>query len=184
MNTAMTLLTGGGLLALGGFAVALIEARRDKRRYLHEKEMTSEARRQERLDRAYMELGIYLSRYGDWARSVHPFMGPVPAPEPLPPSERWRIETLVTNHGSPEVRRLLDRWGEIARKIENADIVIRMAEQSRNPGKLDEEAHRERLALEDYRKAMGEVADEIRDRMHAELAGQTGPGPSAAPGSA
>jgi hypothetical protein len=79
----------------------------------------------------------------------------------------------VTNHGSSEVRRLLDRWGDAARKIDNADAVIRLAEGSRGaePG-LDQEALRERHALEDYRKALYEAADDIRAQMNAELAGQ------------
>ena len=65
--------------------------------------MAREARVQERLDQAYIALGEYLSRFEDWARSVHPFLGPVPAPDPLPPGERWRIEALVTAYGSEEV---------------------------------------------------------------------------------
>jgi len=172
MNIFMALLTGGGLVALGGLAVALVEARRDKSRHRYEKDLAREARQQDRLERAYCELGIYLSHQTDWARSVHPFIGPVPAPDPIPPNDRWRIEALVTNHGSLEVRRLLERLGETGRKIENADIVIRMAEQSREPGGLAEEARRERLALEDYRKALYEAADDIRAQMNAELAGQ------------
>jgi hypothetical protein len=108
----------------------------------------------------------------DWARAVHPFIGPVPAPDPMPPAEQWHIETLVANHGSAEVRRLLDRWGEIARKISNTDAVIRLAEQSREPGGLAGEALRERLALEDHRKALYEATEDIRAQMSAELGGR------------
>lgn len=59
--------------------------------------------------------------------------------------------------------------GECAQRIENADVVIRMADESRDPGVLDQEALRERRALEDYRKAMRDAADAIRDRMRLEL---------------
>jgi hypothetical protein len=52
-----------------------------------------------------------------------------------------------------------------------ADTVIQMAEQARGSD-LDQEALRERKALEDYRKAMDEAADDIRAQMSAELAGQ------------
>jgi hypothetical protein len=91
----------------------------------------------------------------------------------MPDEERWRIESLVKNHGSPQVPQLLERWGEIARKIDNADAVIRLAEGSRNvEPELDREALRERQALEDYRKALHEAADDVRCRMHAELDGQ------------
>jgi hypothetical protein len=181
MKTGMTLLTSGGLVALGtvlgSLLAVLIGVVRDKTRYTHEQVMAREARQQDRLERTYTELGIYLSRRADWARSVHPFLGPVPTPDPMTPGERWRIETIVTNHGSPEVRRLLGQWGEIARKIENADTVITLAEGSRSVDpELDKEALRERHALEDYRKTLDEAAADIRDRMHAELAGQAAQG--------
>jgi hypothetical protein len=174
MSTYLTLLTGGGLIAAGAVASGLLTnwqgARRDKRRYEHEREIAREARYQERLDQAYIALGEYLSRFGDWARSVQPVLGPVPAPDPLQPGERWHIEALVTAYGSEEVQRLLDRWGECAQRIENADIVIRMASESRDPGALDQEALREKQALEDYRKAMHDAADAIRSQIRRELA--------------
>ncbi len=173
MNMTMTLLTGGGLVALGGLAVALIGARRDKSRYSHEKELAREARRQERLDEAYLQLGIYLARHEDWARSVRPFRGQPAAPDPMPPGERWRIQTLITNYGSPEVRGLLGRWTEVARKIENADQVIELANQARGPApELNEEARREHMAMEDYKKELAEAVDDIRAQMNAELAGR------------
>jgi hypothetical protein len=79
MSMAMTLLTGGGLLALGGLAVVLIEGRRDKGRRAHKKELAREAREQDRLEQAYLELGIYLAdrRTGpgpsarSWGRCPH-----------------------------------------------------------------------------------------------------------------
>jgi hypothetical protein len=179
MNTLLAVLIGGVLAAAGGLLSGWQSYRfgrsRDQITHAHEQQMAREAVTQERLDRAYTELGIYLSHYADWAKSVHPMLGPVPAPDPLPPAERWRIETLVMNHGSPEVRQLLERWGEQAQKIENADIVIRMAEQARDPGKLAEDADREHMAMGEYRAAMHEADKAIRDRMWAELRGQAQP---------
>jgi hypothetical protein len=178
MNNFITLLTGGGLVGISTFLATWQASRngreRDQAAHAHQLQMAKEARRQDRLDRAYTELGIYLAYQADWARSVHPFIGPVPAPDPVPPQERYRIEALVTNHGSPEVRALLERWTEIARKIEHAGCVITMAEQSPNPGGLADEARRERLALEDHRKALYGAAEDIRAQMHAELAGPPG----------
>ena len=136
-----------------------------------QRDIARELRHQERLEQAYIALGEYLSRFGDWARSVQPLLGPVQAPDPLPPPERWHIEALVTAYGSEEVQRLLERWGECAARIENADVVIRMADKSRDPGpELDQMALQERKALEDYRKAMRDVADEIRSQIRRELA--------------
>jgi hypothetical protein len=169
----MMLLTGGGLVALGGFAVALTDAARDKSRYRHEKGLAREARRQDRLEQAYLELGIYLARHEDWARSVRPFWGQPPAPDPLPPGERWRIQALVTNYGSPEVQRLLGAWAEAARTIENAGQVIGLADRARGPApELEQEARQEQMELEGYRKALYEAAEDVRAQMNEELAGR------------
>ena len=175
MNMYLTLLTGGGLVAVGSVANGLLTnwlgSRRDKDRYEHEQVMAREARAQERLDQAYIALGEYLSRYEDWARSVHPFLGPIPAPDPLPPGERWHIEALVTSYGSEEVQRLLNRWGECAQRIDNADVMIRTADTARgSEPELDRDALREKHALEDYRKAMKDAADAIRSQVQRELA--------------
>jgi hypothetical protein len=182
MSTLITLLTGGGLLAAGGLLNGWQNSRnaskRDQATHTHEMAMAAETRRQDRLERAYTELGMFLAHWGDWASSVYPFIGPVPRPDPMLPQERHRIGTLVANHGSPEVRALLTQWAEIAAKIENAGHVITMAEQSQNPGALDEQAQRERLALEDYRKALYEAASRVFDRMSYELNGQAAQGAS------
>jgi hypothetical protein len=178
MNTLIALLTGGGLVAASTYLTAWQASRnagqRDQAAHTHQLQMAKEARQQERLDRAYTELGVYLAHESDWARSVHPFIGPVPAPDPMTNQERWRIEALVTNHGSPEVRALLERWGEQRLKIHRAEMVITMAEKSQST-RLSDQALQERLALEDNRKAFFEAAEDIRAQMNAELAGQPQP---------
>jgi hypothetical protein len=147
MNTLLTALAGGRLTMLGavttGWLTNRLGAERDKRRYEHEREMAREALGQERLDRTYTELGIYLSHYADWARSVHPFIGTVPAPDPLAPGERWRIETLVTNHGSPDADDLGNSpvsIAEIPHLIERSAsrLVLRLAAGRRDDHLLDE----------------------------------------------
>lgn len=170
----MALLTGGGLAAVGGLVSGWLTNwlgdKRDERRYTHEQKMAREARRQDRLELAYVELGKYLSRSGDWARAVRPFIGPVPPPDPLPPEERWRIETLVRAYGSEKVRQLLGQWEDQAKKIQNADHVIQLLEQVSNPSSgLDAEAHKEQLALPGYKDALFMAEDAIRDQMSREL---------------
>jgi hypothetical protein len=44
-----------------------------------------------RLEETYTNLGIYLSRFADWARSVRPLIGPVDPPDQLPTEERWQV---------------------------------------------------------------------------------------------
>ena len=170
---AAALVTGGStaVVAIAGLSATLAAARQTTK---SQRDIARETRHQERLEQAYIALGEYLSRFGDWARSVQPFYGQVQAPDPLPPPERWHIEALVTAYGSEEVQRLLERWAECAARIENADVVIRMADKSRDPGELDQTALQERQALEGYRKAMWDVADEIRSQMRRELARAAG----------
>jgi hypothetical protein len=177
MKTFLALLTGGGLAVAGGLLSGLLTnwlgGRRDHRKYDHERDMAREARRQDRLAQTYIELHRYLSHYWDWARSVRPLWGPIPAPERLPREERWRIEALVTAYGSEEVRQLLDEWGEHAATIENADQMMRLVEESKNPSaQLDEEAQREHRALRDYKEAMHAADETIRERVRRELRGE------------
>ena len=173
MAMFLAILTGGGLAALGGLLSDWIGARRDQRRYQHEQAMAREVRRQERLEQAYLELLTYLAHHWDWARSVRPMLGEIPAPDPVPAQERWRLQALVSAHGSPEVRRLLREWVECAAKIDSADAVIRMVEKSRNPSQqLDDEAQREHRALADYKRAMLQAEEAIRDQVHRELSGE------------
>lgn len=174
MSTFKTLLTGGGLAALGVVLAALaanwLGDKRDQRKYKHERDMAAEARRQERLEQAYIELLGYLSRHLDWAKSVRPLWGQPPIPEPLPSEERRRIETLVTAYGSEEVGRLLREWGERAAKIENADATIRMVEKSVRPSQqMEDQAREEHLAISSYKDAMFKADEAIRDRVRREL---------------
>jgi hypothetical protein len=183
MSTFLTLLTGGGLAAVGGLASGWVTnwhaAKRDQRKFAQDREMAREARNQDRLDQAYMELGKHLSRSADWARSMRPFRGSFPAPDPLPPEERYRIETVVFNHGSKEVRRLLNLWQEQAAKIRNADEVIGLSERSRDPDPDPEfvkEVDQEWSALDGYKEAMRTAELALRERMRRELASEDHPG--------
>ena len=175
MNTLIALLTGGGLVAASTYLTAWQTSRnagkRDQAARAHELAMAAEARRKQWLKETYDQLGIYLAWQAEWAMSVHPFIGPVPAPDPIPPQERRKVEALVADHGSPQVRALLDQCLEAGRKIEIAGQVITMAEQSPNPGQLAAEAQKQRLALEDHRKARQQASDRVYDQMKAELDG-------------
>ncbi len=172
----MTLLTGGGLVGLGGFVNGWLAnrhaAKRDEQRYEHEQAMAAETRRQERLEEAYIELLGYLSRQWAWARSVRPFWGQFSAPEPLPQEERWRIEALVTAYGSQEVARLLEEWGKRAAAIEAADATIRDAESPNPSQQADDEARQTLKAMAGHKDAMQKADRAIRDQVRRELAGE------------
>jgi hypothetical protein len=83
------------------------------------------------------------------------------------------METLVMAYGSEKVLQLLRPWEEQARKIDNADRIIRQVQQSPNPSpQLDAEAHKEQLALPDYKEALFKAEDAIRDQVKRELANE------------
>jgi hypothetical protein len=191
VSTLKTLLTGGGLIALGAVLGAVLSAlvanwlgaKRDQRRYEHEQEMAGQAQRHEQamaadvrrhdeLKQAYLELLSYLSHHAEWARSVQPLMGTVAAPDPLPHEDVRRVEVLVTAFGSQEVARLLREWRDRAAELANADLTIRMVEESARPSQqLDDQARDELKAIPSYRDAMVKADEAIREQVRRELAG-------------
>jgi len=171
------LLTGGGLVALGGlisgFLGNWLGAKRDQRTHAHEQAMAREARHQERLAQTYIELLMSMARTSEWVTSLRPLVGPVPPSEPPPPEERRRIQALVTAYGSDEVRRLEDEWGEHVAKVIDVHVVMQTLERSKRPSQqLDDEAMREHAAMPSHRTALWEAEKAIRDRVHQELAGK------------
>jgi hypothetical protein len=60
MTTFLAILTGGGLAAVCGLISGLLTNwlgdKRDQRKYEHERAMALDARRQERLEKAFLEL--------------------------------------------------------------------------------------------------------------------------------
>jgi hypothetical protein len=177
MTTFLAILTGGGLAALGGVLSGWITnwlgEKRDQRKYQHERAMAIDGRRQERLERAYLELLSYLSYHAEWARAMRPFMGPVKKPDPLPPEDVRRVEALVDAYGSPKVRGLLDEWRDYVGHLADADVTIAMVERSPNPSKdLDDDAMNEHRRIPSYRQAIFDAAEAIREQVRRELAGE------------
>jgi hypothetical protein len=174
MTTFLAILTGGGLVALGGVLSAWVTnwlgKRRDQSRYEHERTMALETRRQERLEQAYIELLGYLSHYAEWMSSPRRLLGQqVALPDPLPHEESNRVMVLLEAHGSHEIRRLLREWRSCAANLEQTDAGTPLDDEedaeeawARDPGKV----------IAGQRKAMLEADKAIRDRIRQELAGE------------
>jgi hypothetical protein len=178
MTTLQTLLTGGGLVALGAILSAWVTnwlgKGRDQSRYKHERTMALETRRQERLEQAYIELLDFLSHYAEWMRSTQRLRGQqVAVPDPPPREESNRVMVLLEAHGSQEVRRLLSEWRSCAAKLEHVDAGLPLVQ-------LDDEADAEEEAwardpgkvIAAQRDAMLKADKAIRDRIRQELAGE------------
>jgi hypothetical protein len=174
VQTFLALLTGGGLAAAGGLISGLLTnwlgGKRDDRKYSHEQDMAREARRQERLEGTYGQLITYLSRYRDIANSIRPLWGPVQPPKPMPLEETWALEASISANASEEVRQLLAEWRVWIDKIGNADTMLRVVEESRNPGdQVDAQAMRELKALPTYKENLVAADAAIRDQIRREL---------------
>jgi hypothetical protein len=136
--------------------------------------MALEARRQERLEQAYIELLGYLSHYAEWTRSAQRLLGlPNPPPDPPPREQLNRVEALIEAHGSQEVRRLLREWREHAAKLQYADDSLPLV-NLHDEADADDEAWTQDLnkARSAHRKATLKADQAIRDRIRQELAGE------------
>jgi hypothetical protein len=175
MTTFLAILTGGGLALLGGLLSGLLTNwlgdKRDQRKYEHERAMAMDARRQERLEQAYIELLAYLPHQAAWARPVRPFRGTVQA-DPMSFKEVKRIEALVEAHGSEEVRRLLQQWRECWQKIDDEVAAIGLKEKPTPGQELEDEARLMLLGKSGYLEAMMDAAEAVRERVRQELAGE------------
>jgi len=134
--------------------------------------MALEARRQQRLEQAYIDLLSYLSHHQELAWSMGP-LSEMSAPEPLSREERWRIEGLVTAYGSQEVRRLLEAWTRCLMKVQIANMASQLLEESQGlKPQLEEQAKQEQKAIPSYNEAVNRADAAIRERVRRELAGE------------
>lgn len=126
---------GGGLLGggIGAFFTWLTgQQSRDQalttlRDQLHHDRLQArEAREQERLESAYLELLKMAERTGQWAQMVYPEMQAGPLPDTPIPSLEIQADTaaLLAAFGSEDVRELGERWEAVVRQmIRNAELV-------------------------------------------------------------
>jgi hypothetical protein len=91
----------------------------------HERLLAQEAREQQRLENAYVELLRMAERAGQWSQMVYPVVSSGQPPNtPLPSLEvQADTEALVKAFGSQEVRDLLDVWRAVLKEM------ISLAEQ-------------------------------------------------------
>ena len=181
MTTFLAVLTGGGLAALGGLLSGLVTNwlgdKRDQRKYGHERAMALEARRQQRLEQAYVELLTYLAGHAAWARGVRPLVATAvtvtQAQDPLVDEQANRVEALVAAYGSEEVLQLLDEWIQRAHSFAAADATVAEMEAWNKPGQqLDPETRKVLTAIPGYREAMVKADHAVRKRVRQELAGE------------
>jgi hypothetical protein len=91
----------------------------------HDRLQAREAREQERLENAYLELVKMAARVGNWAQMVYPTVETAPLPKTPLPSLEVQADTtaLLAAFGSDKVRQLAETWEAVVRQmIDQADL--------------------------------------------------------------
>ncbi|KXF54641.1 hypothetical protein AXA44_40535 [Rhodococcus sp. SC4] len=101
-----------------------------EKQYAHERLLAEEARKQNRIENAYVLLLEMSERAGLWAqRANRLYNWPVP---PLPDDgEQVRVEALIQAFGSPEVRTLMKDWRAIIKDMIETDWQIKEEKEDR-----------------------------------------------------
>jgi hypothetical protein len=107
-----------GLTAAVGVAGILGTWFTGSKRLSHERLLAEDARKQQRLEHAYIELLDMAERVGQWVERVYPVFGTTP-PEPIPasPAEQAHTGALVNAFGSDRVLERMETWRAVVRKI-------------------------------------------------------------------
>ncbi|ROO60350.1 hypothetical protein EDC02_2213 [Micromonospora sp. Llam0] len=125
-GVASSIAVGGTLL---GARMGHLHAERlANARLQHERVLAADARRQQRLSEAYVELLDVVEGVGYWSAALYPMMDTDPPQElpPLPSLEKQvRVQALVTAYGSEAVRELHRDWTKSMVHIRAAAQTIR-----------------------------------------------------------
>ncbi|MGZ3384770.1 MAG: hypothetical protein ACXVB5_07625 [Isosphaeraceae bacterium] len=139
----------------------------------HERLQAREAREQERLATAYLELLRMAERVGQWAQMVYPVVDTVPSsmPDTPLPSLPDQAETaaLVNAYGSAAVREKWDAWeGVVRQMITQAELTDWEEHNPTSPGDRPFE-NSPRGVLYRLRPQEAETRRELADQVSAEL---------------
>uniref|UniRef100_A0AB39U1P0 Uncharacterized protein n=1 Tax=Mycolicibacterium phage Alyssa1 TaxID=3240801 RepID=A0AB39U1P0_9CAUD len=134
----------------------------------HERLMAEDARKQQRLENAYLEMLEMTEKASQWAQIAYPlFDTNPPAPVPDLPSldAQSHVEALVRAFGSDEVLTLLDEWRLVIREMVKCDRLIKMGlEHDRQPGEKSP-----RLEFMELKDKERESRDALGRRVSVEL---------------
>lgn len=134
----------------------------------NDRQLAKEAREQERLENAYIQLLHTAELVGQWAESVLPkWDTDPPQPErPLPPlEEQVQTQALVAAFGSEAVRKYTRGWLTVVRAMQTA--VQRIQCEEADPTRRSEE--NPRVLLEKLREQEREARGALEERVAIEL---------------
>jgi hypothetical protein len=134
----------------------------------NERLLASDARDQQRLESAYVDLVDMAERVGQWAQLVLPMIdtNPPQLHRPLPSfDEQAHVEAVVMAFGSNEVRKLMADWRGVVVKI-NATVQQINWEES-NPLRASQRSPR--LTLEELLPEERAARQALAEQVSAEL---------------
>jgi len=147
----------GGLIGIGGtIASVLLGQRFERARW-----------KVQRREEAYVEFSQWLSVMWAWARSYHPFMGPIDVVEQPKGAEHMRVEALVTLHASKQVDVLLDKYNVALVEVMNCGSAIEGDRDTEEGNRASSDAWKKMPAA---KEALWQATESLRKQMASELA--------------
>ncbi len=143
------------------------------RQLQHAQNLAADARKQQRLENAYIAVLVIAEKAGQWAQTAHPMWDTHPDRElpPLPsPDDQARAEALLHAFGSTRVAAKFDAWSEIIHKMIRTSYLVE-AHRVRQAPLLEGEKSPYYVFNEDLkpkeRKARKEIAIEVAHELSA-----------------
>lgn len=134
-----------------------------------------EARYQQRLEAAYLELLKMAERAGQWAQMVYPMIGPGPD-APLPSLEvQADTAALLKAFGSDAVRERRETWESVVKQM------ISQAELVPSEDAHPTEGESPRVTIHKLRPKEREAREALGNQVAVELRHRTGPEPDQRP---
>jgi hypothetical protein len=144
-----------------------------KQTYEYQRQLAEDARTQERLGEAYLNLLEMVEQVGAWAQAVRPVVDTDP-PRPVPDlpdvREQIRVEAASNAFASAAVREALGAWRRVVRDVEHAVLLIDL---ERDAGVRGERLHAQLqspwLKLQELRPAEVRARRDLIERVADEL---------------
>jgi hypothetical protein len=136
----------------------------------HDRLQAREAREQERLESAYLELLKMAERVGVWAQMVYPVFQSGPPPDtPLPSLEvQADAAALVAAFGTDEVRQKAEAWQSVVREMITAAEQVVWEEN--HPSQVPPQGRSARVTIHELLPEEKRTRDALGAQVRSELA--------------
>jgi hypothetical protein len=169
------------LVAISAQVTSALTSRGDRK---HERLLAKEAREQQRLENAYVDLLDMAEQAGQWGQMVYPLMDtnpPKPVPIELPSlEEQVRTVALVRAFGSDEVLERMETWLDVVMKMITTVELIKWEEAEPATRQSDDEPIA-RVTLGELRTEERTTREALANQVAVELGHRTDAKPDTSP---